>query len=95
MARRLIFANKRILFCYTDNASLLCEKMACFHVYTKGLEDREIFLDRGDFIAGMNILAVVCISLSVDVSLLSFVLMSNHVHFVLRCSSAEKAEKFI
>ena len=69
--------------------------MACFHIYTKGLEDRDIFLDRDDFVAGMNILAVVCISLNINISLLAFVLMSNHVHFVVRCSSVQKAEKFI
>lgn len=95
MTRRLVYADKHIIFCYTDNVPLLCGKMACFHVYTKGLEDREIFLDRGDFIAGMNILAVACICSNVDVSLLTFVLMSNHVHFVLRCTSVEKAERFI
>ena len=68
--------------------------MACFHVYTKGLVDRELFLDKDDFIAGMNILAVVSWSLNVDVKLLAFVLMSNHVHFFMR-SSKDKSGRFI
>lgn len=66
--------------------------MGYFHVYTKGLEDRLIFRDREDFIAGMNLVAVVCFS--VEVRLLAFVLMSNHVHFVVR-GSREEAERFI
>ena len=61
--------------------------MGYFHVYTKGLEDRLIFRDREDFIAGMNLVAVVCFS--VEVRLLAFVLMSNHVHFVVRGSREE------
>lgn len=68
--------------------------MACFHVYTKGLADRELFLDKEDYIAGMNILAVVSWSLNIDLKLMAFVLMSNHVHFVMR-SSRDKAERFI
>lgn len=66
--------------------------MGYFHVYTKGLEDREIFRDREDFIAGMNILAVVCFSCKVRP--LAFVLMSNHFHFVLK-GRREVAERFI
>jgi REP element-mobilizing transposase RayT len=66
--------------------------MTYFHVYTKGLEDREIFRDRADFIAGMNILAVVCISCKVR--LLAFVLMSNHVHFLLQ-GDHDAADRFI
>ena len=68
------------------------QKMGYFHVYTKGLEDREIFRDRDDFIAGMNILAVVCFSCNVRP--LVFVLMSNHFHFLLK-GNREVAEKFI
>jgi REP element-mobilizing transposase RayT len=56
--------------------------MGYFHVYTKGLEDALVFRDREDFVAGMNLVAVVCFS--VNVRLLAFVLMSNHVHFVVK-----------
>ena len=66
--------------------------MGCFHVYTKGLEDRELFRDREDFIAGMNILAVTCFSCKVK--LLAFVLMTNHVHFVLK-GRKDVADRFI
>lgn len=66
--------------------------MRYYHVYTKGLEDRELFRDRDDFVTGMNILAVVCFSCKVK--LLAFVLMSNHVHFVMK-SNRETAERFI
>ena len=66
--------------------------MAYYHVYTKGLEDRLLYRDRDDFIAGMNMVAIVCFS--VDVKLLAFVLMSNHLHFVV-LGSKEKVDKFI
>lgn len=66
--------------------------MAYYHVYTKGLEDRELFRDREDFMMGMTLVAVVVFK--IDVRVLAFVLMSNHVHFVLKCPH-EKAEAFI
>ena len=67
--------------------------MKYFHVYTKGLEDKQIFRNREDFIAGMNLLAVVC-STFPQLKLLAFVLMSNHVHFVLY-GTEKQAKKFI
>ena len=67
--------------------------MKYFHVYTKGLEDKQIFRNREDFIAGMNLLAVVC-SAFPQLKLLAFVLMSNHVHFVLY-GTEKQAKKFI
>lgn len=67
--------------------------MKYFHAFTKGLEDRQLFRNREDFIAGMNILAVVC-SAYPQLKLLAFVLMSNHVHFVLY-GNEEDAKKFI
>lgn len=93
-ALRPIYVFIRVHFGYTDKSSDLCAKkvMACFHVYTKGLEDDEMFRDREDFIAGMNLLAVVCCT--VDARLLAFVLMNNHVHFVVR-GSYKQVEKFI
>ena len=50
------------------------------------------FRDDEDFKTGMNLVAVLAVALHVDV--LSFILMSNHVHFVLRCSK-ETAHQFI
>ena len=67
--------------------------MKYFHVYTKGLEDKQIFRNREDFIAGMNLLAVVC-STFPQLKLLAFVLMSNHVHFFLY-GTEKQAKKFI
>lgn len=67
--------------------------MKYFHVYTKGFEDKQIFRNREDFIAGMNLLTVVC-STCPQLKLLAFVLMSNHVHFVLY-GTEKQAKKFI
>lgn len=71
------------------------QKMAkkYFHVYTKGLEDKQLFRSREDFIAGMNLLAVVVSSFP-PLRLLAFVLMSNHVHFVIY-GTEEEARRFI
>lgn len=66
--------------------------MAFFLISTDHLEDRIWFKDDEDFAAGMNYVAVV--AATVDVSVLSFILMSNHVHFFLECS-AEDAKKYI
>ncbi len=66
--------------------------MAYLLVTTRHLEDRLLFRDIQDFIVGMNYVAVQAFKCGVFV--LAFVLMSNHLHFVLLCSR-EKAEAFI
>lgn len=66
--------------------------MKYFHVYTKGLEDDVIFLDRQDFIVGMNHVAVAAFKSGIII--LAFVLMSNHFHFVI-IGSRKQAERFI
>ena len=63
-----------------------------YHIYTKGLEDMVIFLDREDYIAGMNYIAI-CVHLT-SIDLLAFVLMSNHFHFVTK-SGHDDAVRFI
>ena len=63
-----------------------------YHVYTKGLEDDVIFRDRSDYVAGMNYVPI-AIHIS-KVAMLVFVLMSNHVHFVIYATHDE-ATKFI
>ena len=64
-----------------------------FHlVTTDHLSDRLWFKDTQDFVVAMNIIAV--LSLRMNVSILAFILMSNHVHFVLAEDKA-KALKFI
>lgn len=56
-------------------------KKCFYHVYTKGLKDDVIFRKRSDFVIGMNYVPVALHT--VNASLLAFVLMSNHFHFVL------------
>ena len=55
--------------------------MKFFFVSTDHLEDRIWFLDDSDFKAAMNYVAVTSVSKGVNV--IAFVLMSNHVHFLL------------
>lgn len=66
--------------------------MAYWLVTTEHLEDRLLFRDFQDFVVGMNYVAVQAFRSGVFV--LAFVLMSNHLHFVLHCSR-EQAEAFV
>lgn len=66
--------------------------MEFWHVTTDHLSDRIIFRNSEDFKVGMNYVAVA--KQATGVSILAFILMSNHVHFVLECSR-EKAFEFI
>lgn len=50
------------------------------------------FRDTGDFIAGMNYIAVM--AANSNIKILAFVLMSNHLHIVVACDSPEVAFKF-
>ena len=61
-------------------------------VTTDHLTDRLWFKDDEDFKTGMNIPPVLAASMPVNI--LSFILMSNHVHFVLACAKPD-AETFI
>ncbi len=61
-------------------------------VTTDHLTDRLWFKDDEDFRTGMNIPPLLAASMPVNI--LSFILMSNHVHFVLSCSQHD-AETFI
>ena len=63
-----------------------------FLVTTSYLEDRLWFRDDDDFRVAMNYVAIAAFTSGVLV--LSFVLMSNHVHFVV-CGSHERTEQFI
>ena len=51
-------------------------------VSTEHLEDRLWFKDEEDFRKGMNLVAV--LAATVPVGICAFILMSNHVHFVIR-----------
>jgi REP element-mobilizing transposase RayT len=59
---------------------------------TDHLTDRIWFRDDEDFKMGMNLVAILAVALQVDV--VSFILMSNHVHFVF-CCPYEQAERFM
>ena len=61
-------------------------------ITTEHLEDRLWFRDGEDFRVAMNYVAVAAFLTGVMV--LTFILMSNHVHFVLACSR-EDAERFV
>ena len=61
-------------------------------ITTDHLEDRLLFKDAEDFRVGMNYVAVQAHKR--NVSVLVFILMSNHLHFVLYCTRAQ-AEEFI
>ena len=50
------------------------------------------FRDTGDFIAGMNYIAVMAANSNIKV--LAFVLMSNHLHIVVACDYSKDAFKF-
>ena len=61
-------------------------------VSTDHLRSGMLFEDEDDFRAGMNIVAI-CSHLT-KIKVLAFILMSSHVHFVLRCTQTE-AKSFI
>ena len=68
------------------------EEVEIWLVTTDHLEDGLWFPKESDFIVGMNLAAAVAADMPVFV--LAFVLMSNHVHFVLLATRTD-AERFI
>ena len=62
-------------------------------VTTEHLKDRLWFKDEEDFKSGMNFVAITAATMP-EVEILAFILMSNHVHFVLKCTQME-ASQFI
>lgn len=63
-----------------------------FLITTDHLEDRIWFRDEEDFRVAMNYVAIAAFLSGIIV--LAFILMSNHVHFVVACSR-KRAEQFI
>lgn len=59
-----------------------------FLLSTAHLEDGLWFRDEEDFITAMNYVAIEACS-HPEVIVLAFILMSNHVHFILRCTRKE------
>ncbi|MBR5075516.1 MAG: hypothetical protein IKX28_00690 [Bacteroidales bacterium] len=66
--------------------------MTFFLITTDHLETRLWFRDDEDFKTAMNYVAIVAYALGIDI--LAFILMSNHVHFILSCFE-EEARRFI
>ena len=66
--------------------------MACFLVTTDHLSDRIWFKDIEDFKVGMNYVAITAFILNMKV--VAFILMSNHVHFIIICKSKAEARQF-
>ena len=55
-----------------------------YHFCTNGLLKNIIFSSNEDYIYGMNAIAN-CKIQYIDVKILAFCLMNNHVHFILDC----------
>ena len=63
----------------------------CFWlVTTNHLEARLWFKDEDDFKVGMNYVAL--LSATMQVKIVAFILMSNHVHFILICTKKQAVE---
>lgn len=81
-------------FYYQENE---CERIFAglgesFHIYTP--ENFEIiFTSNDDFITGMNIIAV-CTKLSDNIKLLTFEIMTNHIHLTVSSSKQDAQDYF-
>jgi REP element-mobilizing transposase RayT len=62
-------------------------------ITTAHLEDKLWFMEEEDFVVGMNHVALQAAS-QPEVRIMAFILMSNHVHFVLN-GSKDEVEEFI
>lgn len=67
--------------------------MKLFFISTDHLEQKIWFRDDEDFKAGMNYVAVAVAALGIRV--IAFILMSNHVHFLVACYNEREARRFI
>lgn len=69
-----------------ENANLyFSDQWQFYHICTDGTSIDWLFKDDADFIAGINRLGI-CVAVVKGISLFSFVLMDNHVHFLLQGS---------
>ena len=64
-----------------------------WHVYTDGTLMEDIFCSAEDFNLGMTLLAV-CAVINCKVELITFELMNNHVHLIMRGELADCLEFF-
>ena len=67
--------------------------MNYYFVSTDHFEDKDWFRDDEDFKTGMNHIAVV--KTLTDMNVLSFVLMSNHLHFILQANQEGEVKAFL
>ena len=95
---RISVPNFAVLKCFVMKAMIelaglkFSKDKKFYHVYTKGLEDDVIYRDRNDYVAGMNYVPI-ALHIS-NVEIIVFVLMSNHVHFMIYATYADSL-KFI
>ena len=68
-------------------------KMKYFFITTKHLENSVWFREEEDYKVGMNKVALV--SGRLGIKIISFILMSNHVHYLISCTNREEAKQFI
>ena len=73
--------------------SVLLEDSRFWHVCTPGNSQYIIFESPDDYKFGM-ILAAIC-AYDARVRIITFELMSNHVHFIVICSTKEEASSFL
>ena len=67
--------------------------MKYFFITTKHLENSVWFREEEDYKVGMNKVALV--SGRLGIKIISFILMSNHVHYLISCTNREEAKQFI
>lgn len=66
---------------------------AYFHICTDGLEKSLLFMDESDYVLGMNLIPL-CLLTKDPPEIVTFCLMSNHVHFITR-GTYENSLRFI
>lgn len=68
-------------------------KVRLFHITAKGLEQSLLFFDEDDYLKIIDISAICSVAFSV--SIVAYVHMSNHSHYVAACENIEDAEQFM
>lgn len=65
-----------------------------WHLCTPGEFVGVIFKDRDDYVFGMNLVALCAANFSPQLKILTFQIMSNHLHFVIECEEPVIGEFF-
>lgn len=68
-------------------------KSNCYHICTNGQETPLLMKDDEDYKVACIYLALVAWKLDIDV--FAYIVMSNHVHFLIACESRKDAERFL